>query len=260
MPGERAPKAGWDAELYDRTAAFVWRHGSELLDLLAPQPGERVLDLGCGTGHLTAELAARGAKVVGLDNDPAMIERARRAYPALQFVLGDASGFRFAEPFDAVFSNAALHWVTRAADAAACIAAALRPGGRFVAELGGKGNVQTIVSALTAALDEAGHPPAPDRFPWYFPSIGEYAALLEAHGLEPVYAALIDRPTRLDGGQAGLRTWLALFAGRFFEDVPAERQAEIVRLLEERLRPQLFRDGAWYADYRRLRVVAVKRT
>jgi trans-aconitate methyltransferase len=259
-PGERAPEAGWDAELYDRAAAFVWRHGSELIDLLAPQPGERVLDLGCGTGHLTAELAAHGARVVGLDNDPVMIEQARRAYPVLQFVLGDAADFRFAEPFDVVFSNAALHWVTRATDAAACIAAALRPGGRFVAELGGKGNVQTIVRALTAALAKAGYPFAPDRFPWYFPSIGEYASLLEAHGLEPVYATLFDRPTRLDGGEAGLRTWLALFAGRFFEAVPAERQAEIVRLLEERLRPQLFRDGSWFADYRRLRIVAVKRS
>lgn len=259
MPGERALEAGWDAELYDRAAAFVWQHGSDLVDLLAPRPGERVLDLGCGTGHLTAELAARGARVVGLDNDPVMIERARRSYPALEFVHGDAASFRFAEPFDAVFSNAALHWVTRAADAAACIGAALRPGGRFVAELGGKGNVQAIVSALTAALAEAGYPLVPERFPWYFPSIGEYAALLETHGLEPVYAALFDRPTRLEGGEAGLRTWLALFAGHFFEAVPDERQAAITRLVEERLRPQLFRDGAWFADYRRLRIVAVKR-
>lgn len=259
MPGERALGSGWDAELYERAAAFVWRHGSDLIELLAPQPGERVLDLGCGTGHLTAELAERGARVVGLDSDPAMIERARRSYPALEFVHGDAVSFRFAEPFDAVFSNAVLHWVTRAADAAACIATALRPGGRFVAELGGKGNVQAIVSALTAALAEAGYPLAPERFPWYFPSIGEYAALLEAHGLEPAYAALFDRPTRLEGGEAGLRTWLALFAGRLFEAVPDDVQVEVVRLLEERLRPQFFRDGAWFADYRRLRIVAVKR-
>ncbi len=259
LPGERTPGAGWDAELYDRAAAFVWQHGSDLIDLLAPQPGERVLDLGCGTGHLTAELAARGASVVGLDNDPAMIEQARLSYPALEFVHGDAASFRLAEPFDAVFSNAALHWVTRAAEAAACIAAALRPGGRFVAELGGKGNVQAIASALTAALAEAGYPLAPERFPWYFPSIGEYAALLEAHGLEPVYAALFNRPTRLEGGEAGLRTWLALFAGRFFEVVPDEVHVEVVRLLEERLRPQLFRDGVWFADYRRLRILAVKR-
>lgn len=259
MSGQQRQGSGWDAGLYDQTAAFVWRHGSDLIDLLAPQPGERVLDLGCGTGHLTAALAARGARVVGLDNDPAMIEYARRAYPALPFVLGDAVSFRFAEPFDAVFSNAALHWVTRAADAAACIAAALRPGGRFVAELGGKGNVDAIVTALTAALAETGYPFVPERFPWYFPSIGEYAALLEATGLEPVFAALFDRPTRLEGGESGLRDWLALFGRTFLESVPPEQIDAVVQLVEERLRPRLFRDGAWHVDYRRLRIVAVRR-
>src|SRR5207302_10671977 len=107
----RQPGQTWDAGLYDGRHAFVWKHGASLVGLLAPRPGERVLDLGCGTGHLTAALAAAGAGVVGLDRSEEMLAQARSAYPALEFVCGDARDFRFGEPFDAVFSNAALHWV-----------------------------------------------------------------------------------------------------------------------------------------------------
>src|SRR5690242_15677096 len=123
----------WDAALYDDKHAFVWKQAASLLELLAPQPGERVLDLGCGTG----QLAAAGAEVVGLDHSPAMVEQARRLYPQLRFELGDARRFAFAKPFDAVFSNAALHWVREPEAAIACIRDALKPGGRFVAEFGG---------------------------------------------------------------------------------------------------------------------------
>jgi len=153
-----------------------------LLELLGPGKGERILDLGCGTGQLTADIAATGVQVVGLDSSPEMLGQARQNYPHLKFVLADATSFRFDEPFDAVFSNAALHWVKNADAAVGSIAAALRPDGRFVAEFGGKGNIASIMGALDAVFGAA----AGERCPWWFPGIGEYAPLLEHHGLERV--------------------------------------------------------------------------
>ena len=128
--------AGWDSTLYDAKHSFVWKHGASLLELLAPKPGERILDLGCGTGHLTAEIAKAGALVVGLDSSPTMIETARSAYPQLTFVEADARNFTLDAPCDAVFSNAALHWIHDADAVARSVHQALKPGGRFVAELG----------------------------------------------------------------------------------------------------------------------------
>ena len=126
-----APSGGWDPGLYDGKHAFVWQYGASLVELLQPQPGERVLDLGCGTGHLTARIAAAGAAVVGIDSDPAMIDQARRGYPDLHFEQQDARSFSFAEPFDAVFSNAVLHWIREPEAVIACVRRALKPGGRF---------------------------------------------------------------------------------------------------------------------------------
>src|SRR5207237_8143924 len=126
------PKSGthWDAGLYDAKHAFVWKYGASLIELLAPKPGERILDLGCGTGHLTAQLAAAGADVLGIDNSPAMIEQARREYPKLRFGLADARDFHFVEPFDAVYSNAVLHWVQEPERVITCVRQGLKPGGR----------------------------------------------------------------------------------------------------------------------------------
>jgi trans-aconitate 2-methyltransferase len=243
----------WDADLYDRSHSFVWKHGAALLDLLAARPGERILDLGCGTGHLTAQIAAAGSAVLGIDNALAMIEQARRAYPALHFEVADARAFVFPQPFDAVFSNAALHWVKPPERAIACVRRALKPGGRFVAEFGGKGNVQAIAAALTDAARAVGVE-LPDN-PWYFPGIGEYAGLLEAGGLEVTFALLFDRPTALEGEQ-GMRRWVEMFGSWALAAVPAARREEFFRTVEDRLRPTLYRAGTWYADYRRLRVMA----
>ena len=250
-----ATKQPWDAALYDGKHAFVWRHGASVVELLAPRPGERILDLGCGTGHLTATLAQAGAAVVGLDPSPAMLDQARSAYPHVEFVQGDARDFRFAEPFDAVFSNAVLHWVRPPEAVARCVRDALRPGGRFIAEFGGRGNVRAVVAALGAAAGQLGlrlEGPA-----WYFPGVGEYAALLEAAGLEVTFAALFDRPTPLEG-EGGLRDWVAMFARGVLDAVPAGRREEFLRAVETAARPTLYRDGTWTADYRRLRVVAVR--
>jgi trans-aconitate methyltransferase len=243
----------WDANLYERSHSFVWKHGAALLDLLAPQPGERILDLGCGTGHLTAQIAAAGASVVGIDSSPTMIEQARREYPLLHFEVADARSFAFAEPFDAVFSNAALHWVKPPEPVIACVRRALKPGGRFVAEFGGKGNVRAIAAALAEAARALGVTGPEDW--WYFPSIGEYASLLERDGLEVGQAALFDRPTALEGEQ-GMRRWVEMFGSAWLNAVPAARRDDFLRAVEERLRPALCRDGTWHADYRRLRVVA----
>jgi trans-aconitate methyltransferase len=243
----------WDADLYEQSHSFVWKHGAALLDLLAPQPGECILDLGCGTGHLTSQIAAAGAAVVGIDSSPAMIDQARREFPALRFEVGDARAFAFAEPFDAVFSNAALHWVKPPEPVIACVRRALKPGGRFVAEFGGKGNVRAIAAALAEAARVV-RIAEPDE-PWYFPSIGDYASLLESDGLEVGQAALFDRPTALEGEQ-GMQRWVEMFGSAWLNAVPAARRDEFLRAVEERLRPALYRNGTWHADYRRLRVVA----
>lgn len=231
----------WDTALYDGKHDFVWKFGDSLIELLAPKAGERVLDLGCGTGHLSAKIAAAGAQVVGLDPSAEMLAKARQAYPELAFVQGDARSFDLGA-FDAVFSNAVLHWVRPPQDAVRCIANALVPGGRFVAEFGGRGNVRAIIEAVGGGT--------PD---WYYPGIAEYSALLEAHGLEVRYAVLFDRPTPLEGEQ-GLRDWVRQFAPAAI----ANATEDDWRRIEDRARPSLWRDGRWVADYRRLRVVAVK--
>jgi len=246
--------SAWDAARYQDQHSFVWRFGTNLVELLNPQPGERILDVGCGTGQLTSDIARSGAAVTGLDKSPEMLAEARKNYPDLTFVAGDAASFQFAEPFDAVFSNAALHWVKDAESAVRSIAQALRPGGRFVAEFGGKGNIASIQAALRAVLG----PVADERSPWYYPSIGEYAPLLERHGFEVCNASLFDRPTPLEG-EGGLASWLRMFGSVYLGELPRERANEFVRRLVEHLRPTHYRDGVWTVDYRRLRVVCVRR-
>jgi trans-aconitate methyltransferase len=243
----------WDTGLYDDKHSFVWKYGASLIEILAPRAGERVLDLGCGTGHLTARIAEAGAEVVGIDSSPEMIAEARRLFPSISFEVADARDFHFDEPFDAVFSNAVLHWVKPPEQAVACVRRALGPGGRFVAEFGGRGNVAAIVDALGAASRAIGL--GAWEHPWYYPSIGEYAPLLERAGLEVTDAALFDRPTPLEGTD-GLRHWVEMFARDLVARVPAADRGRFFEHVEEAARPRLLRDGTWYSDYRRLRIVA----
>jgi len=245
----------WDSALYDDRHSFVWRAGAGLLDLLNPQPGERILDLGCGTGHLTAKIAEAGAVVVGLDSSPAMIAQARQNFPSLRFVLAEARDFRFEDSFDAVFSNAVLHWIPDAESVVKCVAAVLRPGGRFVLEMGARGNVESIRGMLEEVLTESGRAP---KSPWFYPSAGEYSTLLEKHGFEIRVAQTFGRWTKLEHPDRGLREWLEMFTGPWFEGISAADRAVLIGTIEDRLRATLYKDGSWWADYRRLRIEAVK--
>jgi trans-aconitate methyltransferase len=248
----------WNTELYDGKNAFVWKHGRGVVELLAPQPGERILDLGCGTGHLTNQIAVAGADVVGVDKSESMIEEARRLYPNLRFEIADATDFYPDQLFDAVFSNAAIHWMKDQAAVARNIWATLKPGGRFVAEFGGKGNIHAIRTALTDAVEAAGETINAEPFARYYPSIGEYATLLEAERFRVTFATHFDRPTKLDEGEEGLRNWLFTFADNVIDSLPDDKREGVIEQVERQLRPRLFRDGSWFADYRRIRIVASK--
>jgi len=243
----------WDARLYEEKHSFVWKQAESLVEWLAPKPGERILDLGCGTGHLTAQIASAGVSVLGIDSSPEMIEEARRSYPRLRFDIVDARHLAYADQFDAVFSNAVLHWIIEADLVVQGVSRALRPGGRFVAEFGGKGNVKAILAAVRNTVRVVGCGPVDS--PWFFPSVAEYASLLEKVGLEVTLATLFARPTSLEG-EAGMRHWIEMFGGHFLTQVPQDRREEFFLHVEDELRPVLFRDDEWFADYRRLRVVA----
>lgn len=248
----------WDAPTYDSKHSFVWQYGTDVLGLLAPRSRERILDLGCGTGHLTNLIAEAGAEVVGIDNSEAMIEQARTNFPGLRFEIADGTDFRFPEPFDAVFSNAAIHWMRDPAAVAASISRALKQEGRFVAEFGGKGNLKATKTALHNAARDAGYAVSDEVAFRYYPSIGEYATLLESQGFRVTSAAHFERPTPLSGGDEGLRNWLATFADNVLEILPEDKRAEVIAETENRLRAEAYRDGKWFADYRRIRVIAIK--
>lgn len=246
----------WDAALYQQKHSFVFEYGRNLVELLDPRPGERVLDLGCGTGQLTKDIADKGATAIGLDGSPDMVESARRAYPAIEFVVADARDFSFPESFDAVFSNATLHWIAEPKRAARSIANALKVGGRLVAEFGGKNNVGQILTSFERALKQFANVGDDQRN--YFPSIGEYTPILEDQGLEVTRAELFDRPTELADGERGLRNWLEMFRRKAFTNSDEEIKEKVIRAVEDDLRASLFQGGRWFADYRRIRIVARK--
>lgn len=245
----------WDAALYDEKHSFVWKMAAGLLELLEAKSGERILDVGCGTGHLTEQIASKGATVTGVDRSPEMIQQAREAHPGIHFEVMDARELAFEEKFDAVFSNATLHWIKEPERVIEGIARVSRPGGRFVAEFGGKGNIAGLVAAVERAWSKMRMSGAvPD--PWYYPSLAEYAGLLENHGLEVTYGLLFDRPTPLEDGDRGLRNWLEMFGGVILGELPAEQREELVSEVENEARGALYGGSGWIMDYRRLRVIA----
>lgn len=245
----------WNAGLYDDKHSFVWKMGAGVLELLAPQSGERILDVGCGTGHLTAQIAAAGASVLGIDRSTEMIRQAKEKYPELRFEVMDAKEISLDQKFDAVFSNATLHWIKEPARVIDGVANLLHPGGRFVAEFGGKGNTAGFLEAVRQAWSDLQLPGyAPN--PWFYPSIPDYAALLEQRGFEVTYAILFDRPTPLEDGERGLRHWIDMFCASFKENLTAPQSESLLNAIENHARPKLFHSDQWVMDYRRLRIVA----
>lgn len=245
----------WNADLYKEKHAFVFAYGNSLIDWLQPQAGESILDLGCGTGELTAQLAEKGAAVTGLDASAAMINSARAHFPDLTFEVGDATTFSLPQQFDAIFSNATLHWVREKEKAIARMYAQLKKGGRLVIEMGGKGNVQQILDALEKAMEQRGYTYEPF---WYFPSPAAYTTLLENAGFKIDRVHFFDRPSKLVDPETGISDWLEMFGGHFFAGVPEKDKAAILRQVQQELAPQLMKDGELYADYVRLRVAATK--
>lgn len=285
----------WDVDLYQNRHDFVWKYGSPLVELLDPQPNERILDVGCGSGELTRTIASHMAEkahkdvkiephnphnqglVLGMDHDANMIQRAQiqqnesgpnylhpKYFPPVHFFQGNACDFSLPNQedtlVDAIFSNAALHWVPDASTAVTAMSQVLKPGGRFVVEFGGKGNIDSIVQAANQVMGRT-----KDHNPWYFPSVGEYASLLDQHGdIDVTYAWLFDRPTILEGDD-GMKKWLQMFGGALLDEGDAGNDPidldsimdEVVEILKATLHDDT--NSMWTADYRRLRIVGQKK-
>ncbi len=254
-------KRYWNPSLYDESYGFVSRYGLDLIHLLNPKKEERILDAGCATGDITQKIADFGAYVVGIDSSADMIAKAKEKYPQLNFHRIDitclASHNRFHDKYDGIISNAVLHWVKDAEAALVSIYSSLKSGGRFVAEMGGKGNIEAIISTIERSLDHFGYSENKSQYPWVFFTAGEYASLMEKVGfiIRDVY--YFDRPTEL-GGEDGLRQWLTMFGDIFFNNISKEKLMEIYSFIETELRDELFLNGKWWADYKRLRVKVEK--
>lgn len=244
----------WNPESYAKNARFVSDLGEPLLKLLAAKPGETILDLGCGDGALTEKLAAAGAVVFAVDSSLAQIVAARRR--GLNALVMDGHALSFKRRFDAVFTNAVLHWVQPPERVIEGVADCLKPGGRFVGEFGGKGNVETIRAALHAGLSKRGVDPW-SVDPWYYPTAEEYSILLKELGFTAEYIELIPRPTKLPGD---IRGWLEVFAQPFTQVLLEHEREKYLEQVRNELRPKLRQpDGTWLADYRRLRFKARRR-
>jgi SAM-dependent methyltransferase len=243
----------WNPVRYGANARFVAELGMPVVELLAPASGERILDLGCGDGFLTAKLAALGCKVLGIDASAAQVEAARKL--GLDARVADAETLAFSEEFDAVFSNATLHWIRKPDAAIDCVWRALKPGGRFVGECGGAECVALIRAALGRALEKRGQD-LKALNPWYFATAEEYGDRLRARGFRVESIAVFPRPTPLPGDMSA---WLETFAENFTKGIdPAERTAFFAEVQED-LRPALCdAAGKWTADYTRLRFRAIK--
>jgi trans-aconitate methyltransferase len=243
----------WAPDRYAKNARFVSDLGMPVVELLAPKPGQRVLDLGCGDGVLTQKLAAMGCDVVGVDSSPEQIGALELLGLPARVLSGEALDYN--EEFDAVFSNAALHWMRRADDVVSGVYRALKPGGRFVAECGGFGCVHKIRTALVRALNER-QIDGEARVPWYFPTPGDYATRLERGGFRVDSIALIPRPTPLPGDVLG---WLETFGESFSNALPEADRAAYLQQVQKMLEPELRNaEGVWLADYVRLRFSATK--
>lgn len=245
----------WNTELYNSKHSFVYEFGSQVLDLLNPQFGEKILDLGCGSGQLTNQIKERGANVIGIDNSKEMIAAAKANFPDIDFRVMDAADFSFDFEFEAIFSNAAFHWFENPEKAVESMYRNLKSGGRIVMEFGGKDNILSIYKAVKTLLAGKGY-----LFKdfWYFPSIGEFTSLLEKKGFTVNFAHYFARDTELSGNENAIVDWIEMFGEKFFREVSPEDKSQILDKAKEILRPTNYINGRWIADYKRIRVIAEK--
>ena len=248
----------WNANLYDNKHQFVSKYGSDLIKLLAPKKGELILDLGCGTGDLTNEIYQSGSDIIGVDSSEEMIKKASNKYPNIKFKIMDAKELDFEKKFDGVFSNAVLHWIKSPEKVLQSIKNVLKQNGRFVAEFGGEGNVKLITDTIIDTIREHGYSFEDDDFPWYFPSIGQYATLMERIGFRVTYAIHFDRPTKLADSKDGLKDWIDMFGRNLLIKIPKKEQEKIIEEVEKELSQKLIRNKNWFADYKRIRVIGIK--
>lgn len=246
----------WDANKYLSDFSFVHQYGTSVIDLI-DNHCETVLDLGCGNGALSKVMLDKGYNVIGIDSSKELLALARKNYPDIRFIEKDATNFSLEQPVDVVFSNAVFHWINKEhqQDMLKCVHAALKENGQFVFEFGGYGNNQLIHGALEKAFSEHKYT---YKMPFYFPTISEYATLLENAGFRVTYAILFDRPTELKG-EDGLKDWIKMFVKIPFSEVKDEEEKrKIIDESVENLRDILYKDGKWYADYVRIRMKAIR--
>lgn len=248
----------WNSTLYDTKHSFVSQYGEGVVALLDPQTGEQILDAGCGTGDLANTVSESGAIVTGIDSSVEMIEKAKQKYRSLNFEVASVADYVKENFYDAIFSNATLHWVTEKEKAAECFYKSLKPGGRLVAEFGGKGNVQGIIETIKNTLSKFGFDQNADLQNWYFPSVGEYSKVLEDAGFRVTEIFHFDRPTLLKSSETGIKDWVKMFGSNFFKGIDEETIEYILDDIQNSLKSTHFSYNQWYADYVRLRVRAVK--
>jgi len=251
-------KDQWNTSLYNEKHSFVYKYGTDLIELLDPKSDERILDIGCGTGELTAQIQKSANEIVGLDNSSSMINEARRNYPDCSFVVEDIIDMNFENPFDSIFSNAALHWVKAHKKAISSMYNSVKQDGKLVLEFGGKGNVQLIINQLRTTLSQFGYTEQAKTEPWYFPSIGEYSSELEKAGFRVLFGQHFDRPTELADEENGVLDWLSMFGMDFFKGINTQDVEAISKRVQAELAPTCLKNGKWIADYKRIRIVAVK--
>lgn len=248
----------WNATLYDGEHEFVSRYGRGLIEVLNPKAGEKILDIGCGTGDLTHQLFLMGCEVTGIDASESMIGKAKEKFPDIRFICADACRFELNEKFDAVFSNAVLHWIKDQEAMLQSVYTHLKRGGRFVAELGARGNVEKIRTTLKNTLREHGFTEQADISNWYFPSVAEYANKLEQHGFEIRLMEGYERPTILQSSEKGIVNWLEMFGSAFFRGIRDTEKVKILNEVQDKLKKDLYQEDFWIADYKRLRFWTTK--
>ena len=246
----------WNASGYKERFSFVPQYGEDVMSLLTVKEGSKVIDLGCGNGTLSKKLLEKGYQVTGVDGSENMIALAKAEYPEIPFVVSDAMEFVLQEKADAIFSNAVFHWIDRENQHKLIrnVSSQLKPGGELVCEFGGYGCAEAVHSTLEKCFEKRGL-----KYPrtFYFPTIGEYAPMLEEHGLRVEYASLFDRPT-VQQAQDGLTDWINMFVTKPFENMEPEMKKSILKEANELLEDVLHQDGKWIIDYVRIRFRARK--